>query len=253
LDIIHTISGGVQYFVDLSTSITTSFETVKQWFANIIIIAEPSVTLTQLSQSDFTITITNPVTTGWTLNIDYYHLFSGSWLPTPITLFTQVRNVLADAWQFTWTQEVPVSTNVTIVNKSLYTSGTLHYQITNLDTNMPVTGWIASEEALINPNDTTIINLNMNVPIRRSFEPEHFRINVKLSLSSTEIIEGQADFTVEKDMVKQFYSNVALLSLCGVLVSIAYVSYKTEKKPWEKYPILENQKKRKYPKREGKS
>ena len=114
---------------------------------------------------------------------------------------------------------------------------------------MPVTGWIAGEEILINPNGNTTISINMNVPIRRNFEPEHFRVNVKLNLI-TEIIESQADFTVEKDMVQQFFGNVALASLCGVLVIVAIVSYRTEKKPWEKYPT--EFKKKKYPKRKGK-
>jgi len=89
------------------------------------------------------------------------------------------------------------------------------------------------------------------VPIRRDFTAEHFRVNVKLSLTQ-QIIETSVDFTVEKDMVQQFFGNVALLSLCLALVGVALYSYKQKEEPWKKYPTLEKQKKRKYPERKGK-
>jgi len=55
-------------------------------------------------------------------------------------------------------------------------------------------------------------------------------------------------------MVKQFYSNVALLSLSTILIGLAVYSYKESiPKPWKKYPTLSEQKKRKYPERKGKS
>jgi hypothetical protein len=253
LDIIHTISGGVQYFVDLSTSITTSFETVKQWFANIITTTQPTVTLTQISQSDFTLTITNPVTTGWTLDVTIPTVptgpTGGSW--HKISLFTQAYNVLAGIWQFTWTLEVPVSVNVTITNESPYTSATLFYQIVNLDTNQTVRDWTTGKSVLINPNSNTTLVITEMAPIRRDFTAEHFRVYVKLSLIS-ETIDGQADFTVEKDAVKQFYGNLGLVSLCGVLVGIAVYSYKQKPKPWKKYKTLADQKRKKYPERKGK-
>jgi len=254
LDIIHTISGGVQYFVDLSTSITTSFEMVKQWFANIIITTQPTVTLTQISQSDFTLTFTNPITTGWILDVTIPTIptgpTGGSWPPAKISLFTQAYNVLAGIWQFTWTQEVPVSVNVTIINQSPYTSGTLHYRIINLDTNTTVVDWTVGEAVLIDAEGNTTVTIQTTVPIQRNFNAEHFRAKVKLSLIS-QTIEGQADFTVEKDMVKQFYSNVALLSLCLALVGVAVYSYKQKPEPWKKYPT--EQKRKKYPERKGKS
>jgi hypothetical protein len=252
LDIIHTT--GVTYIVDLATSITAGFETVKQWFANIIITAEPSVTLTQLTKSDFILSFSSPITTGWNLDVTIPTITTGpeggSWFPAKITLFTHIINVLAGVWQFTWTQEVPVSVNVTIINQSPYTSGTLHYRIINLDTNTTVVDWTVGEAVLIDAEGNTTVTIQTTVPIQRNFNMEHFKAKVKLSLIS-QTIEGEADFTVEKDMVKQFYSNVALLSLSTILIGIAVYSYKQKPEPWKKYPI--EQKRKRYPSRKGKS
>jgi len=250
LDIIHTSIA--TYTVNLATSITASFETAKQWFANIITTTQPTVTLTQTCQSDFTIIFTSPIATGWTLDATIPTITTGGWAWTParITLFTQAYNVLAGIWQVTWTLEAPVSVNVTIVNLSPYTSATMFYEIINLDTNTTVVDWTLGETVLINPNSNTTLVIQANVPIKRDFTLERFRINVKLSLVR-EVIETSADFEVQKDMVKQFFGNVTLLSLSMVLVGIAYVSYKTEKKPWEKYPT--EFKRKKYPERKGKS
>jgi len=252
LDIIQT--SVATYTVDLAASITASFETVKQWFANIIITAEPSVTLTQVTKSDFIISFNSSMTTGWTLNALIPSAApplpeAPSWFPAKITLFTQVYNVLAGVWQFTWTQEVPVSVNVTIKNESPYTSGTLHYQIINLDTNKTVVDWTVGEAVLIDAEGNTTLVIQDNVPIRRDFTAEHFRVNVKLSLIQ-QVIETSADFEVQKDMVRTFYSNVALLSLCMALVGVALYSYKQKEEPWKKYPI--EFKKKKYPERKGK-
>ena len=169
-----------------------------------------------------------------------------------ISLHLEVSNVSVSVWQFTWTLEVPVTVNVTIINESPYTSGTLFYEIVNLDTNKTVVDWTVGEAVLIDAEGNTTLVIQDNVPIRRDFTVERFRINVKLSLVR-EVIETSADFEVQKDMVRTFYSNVALVGLCGVLITVAFVSYKTEKKPWEKYPTLESQKRRKYPERKGKS
>ena len=169
-----------------------------------------------------------------------------------IDLSLETSGVSVNVWQFTWTQEVPVTVNVTIINESPYTSGTLFYEIVDLDTNKTVVDWTVGEAVLIDAEGNTTLVIQDNVPIRRDFTAEHFRVNVKLSLIQ-QVIETSTDFEVQKDAVKQFYSNVALVGLCGVLITVAFVSYKTEKKPWEKYPTLESQKRRKYPERKGKS
>ena len=168
-----------------------------------------------------------------------------------IDLSLETSNVSVNIWQFTWTQEVPVSVNVTIINKSPYTSGTLHYQIVNLDTNKTVVDWTIGEAILIDAEGNTTLVIQDNVPIRRDFTLEHFRVNVKLSLIQ-QVIETSADFEVQKDVVKQFYSNVALLSLSTILIGIAVYSYKQKEEPWKRYKTLEDQKKRKYPTRKGK-
>jgi len=252
LDIIHTT--GATYTVDLSTSITTTLETVRQWIANIITTTEPTVTLTQTCQSDFTITFTSPTTTGWTLDVSIPTIITGpeggSWFPTKISLFTRAYNVLVGVWQFTWTQEVPVSVTVTVINDSPYTSAILSYQIINLETNKTVIDWTEGKLIWLNIGNTTV-TVTSTVPIQRNFASEHFKMNVKLSLIK-QTVEGQADFTVEKDMVQQFFGNVALLSLCLALVGVAVYSYKQKEEPWKRYKTLEDQKKRKYPTRKGK-
>ena len=148
--------------------------------------------------------------------------------------------------------EVPITANVIITNESPYTSGTLHYQIVNLDTNTTVTDWTSGESVLIDAETNTTVAIETTVPIQRNFEPEHFRAKVKLSLIR-ETIEGQADFTVEKDAVRQFYGNVALLSLCLVLVVLGIYAYRQKPEPWKRYPTLEEQKRRKYSSRKRKS
>lgn len=249
LEVIHTSIA--TYTVDLSTAITTSFETVKQWLASIIITTQPSVTLIQVTKSDFVISFSSSVATGWTLDatIPTAGPTGGSWPPARITLFTQAYAAIVDAWRFVWTVETAVSVNVTIVNESPYTSGTLFYQIVNLDTNQTMKEWTTGETILIEPNGNTTITITTNIPIQRSFEPEHFRVNVKLSLMR-EVIEAETDFTVEKDMVKQFFGNVTVLGLCMGLVGVALYSYKQKPKPWEKYPTTF--KKKRYPERKGK-
>ena len=169
-----------------------------------------------------------------------------------IDLSLETRNVSVNVWQFTLTQEVPVSVNVTIINESPYTSGTLHYQIVNLDTNKTVVDWTIGEAILIDAEGNTTLVIQDNVPIRRDFTAEHFKLKVKLSLVR-EAIESETTFTVEKDMVRTFYSNTAILGLCVALVGIAVYSYKHgEKQPWDKYPTLAEQKRKKYPERKGK-
>ena len=146
-----------------------------------------------------------------------------------------------------------MSVNVTIINQSPYTSGTLHYRIINLDTNTTVVDWTVGEAVLIDAEGNTTVTIQTTVPIQRNFNAEHFKAKVKLSLIS-QTIEGEADFTVEKDMVKQFYSNTAILGLCVALVGIAVYSYKESiPKPWKKYPTLADQKRKRYPERKGKS
>ena len=169
-----------------------------------------------------------------------------------ISLHLEVSNVSVSLWQFTWAQEVPVTVNVTIKNESPYTSGTLFYKIVNLGTNKTVIDWTVGEAVLIDAEGNTTLVIQDNVPIRRDFTAEHFKLKVKLSLVR-EAIESETTFTVEKDQVKQFYSNVALLSLSTILIGLAVYSYKESiPKPWKKYPTLEGQKRKKYPKREGK-
>ena len=256
LDVVHTISWGIQYIVDLSTSITMSFETFKQWFANIIITAQPSATLTQTTKTDFTIIFTSPAATGWTLTAliptPTPEEVLGGWTPARITLFTQIYVAIVDAWRFVWTLETPVSVNVTVVNESPYTSGTMFYQIVNLDTGEIVRDWTVGEPVLINSYANTTLTITTTIPIQRNFETEHFKINVKLSLM-TQVIEAESTFTVEKDVVKQFFGNVAVLGLCLGLVAVAVYSYKQKPEPWKKYPTLNGQKRRKYPERKGKS
>jgi hypothetical protein len=173
----------------------------------------------------------------------------GSWPPAKITLFTRIYNVLADIWQFTWTQEVPVTINVTVTNESPYTSAILSYRILNLDTNVTVRNWTSGEPVQINSYNTTLLTINTVVPIKRDFTPEHFKMQVKLSQTGQDL-ESEATFTVEKATVQQFYGNVALVGLCMGLVGIAYFSYTQKEEPWKKYPI--EQKRKWYPKREGK-
>jgi len=168
-----------------------------------------------------------------------------------IKLSLQVIVVPVNAWQFVYTQAVPVTINVTITNLSPYTSGTLHYQITNLDTNTTVTDWTKGESVLIDAKTNTTVTIQTTVPIQRNFDPEHFRAKVKLSLIS-QTIEAQTDFTVEKDAVRQFYGNVLLLSLCLCLVGVGVYSYRQKAEPWKRYPTLEEQKRKKYPSRKGK-
>ena len=174
----------------------------------------------------------------------------GSDLPIKITV--NLHSAQADIWQWTCIMQVPITANVTITNESPYTSGTLHYQITNLDTNETVTDWTLGESLLIDAETNTTVTIQTTVPIQRNFDPEHFRAKVKLSLIS-QTIEGQVEFTVEKEAVRQFYGNVALLSLCLVLVGLAIYSFKQKPEPWKKYPTLADQKKKKYPERKGKT
>jgi len=174
---------------------------------------------------------------------------SGGWFPVSgIKLSLEPMVAVVNAWQFIYNQQVPVAVNVTVVNESPYTSGTLHYQIVNLDTNTTVTDWTLGESVLIDTETNTTVTIQTTVPIQRNFEPEHFKAKVKLSLIS-QTIEAQTDFTVEKDSVRQFYGNVALLSLCLILVGVGVYSYRQKAEPWKKYPI--EQKKKKYPERKG--
>jgi len=168
-----------------------------------------------------------------------------------IDLFLETSDVSVNVWQFTWIFQVPFSVNVTIVNESFYTSTTMFYRIINLDTNETIRDWSTGETVLIEPNANTTITIISTIPIQRNFEREHFRVHVKLSLIR-EAIEAETDFTVEKDTVKQFFGNVALLGLCVGLVGVAVYSYKEAKpKPWKKYPTLAEQKRKKYPERKG--
>ena len=169
-----------------------------------------------------------------------------------IDLFLETSDVSVNVWQFTWIFQVPFSVNVTIVNESFYTSTTMFYRIINLDTNETIRDWSTGEAVLIEPNANTTITITDIIPIRRDFTLERFRIYVKLSLVR-EVLETQTDFTVNKQNVQIFFGNVTLLSLCSILVGIAYFSYKQKPKPWEKYPTLANQKRKKYPERRGKS
>ena len=86
-----------------------------------------------------------------------------------IKLSLQVIVVPVNAWQFVYIQAVPVTINVTITNESPYTSGTLHYQITNLDTNTTVTDWTAGESVLIDAKTNTNVTIQTTVPIQRNF------------------------------------------------------------------------------------
>ena len=165
-----------------------------------------------------------------------------------IDLFLETSNVSVNVWQFTWIFQVPFSVNVTIVNESFYTSTTMFYRIINLDTNETIRDWSTGETVLIEPNANTTITIISTIPIQRNFEREHFRVHVKLSLIR-EAIEAETDFTVEKDMVKQFFSNLTLLGLCVGLVGIAVYSYKQKPEPWKKYPT--EMKRKKYPERKG--
>jgi len=172
----------------------------------------------------------------------------GSDLPIKITV--NLHSAQADIWQWTCIMQVPITANVTITNESPYTSGTLHYQIVNLDTNTTVTDWTPGESVLIDAKTNTTVAIETTVPIQRNFDPEHFRAKVKLSLIS-QTIEAETDFTVEKDVVRQFYGNVALLSLCACLVGVGVYSYRQKLEPWKKYPT--EQKRKHYPDRKGKS
>lgn len=176
---------------------------------------------------------------------------SWAWTVAKIALVPTAMAAIVNAWQWAWTLHVPVTVNVTVVNESPYTSAILSYQITNLDTNITVRNWTDGEPVQISPYNTTLLIINTVVPIQRNFTPEHFKLKVKLSQIGQDI-EAEATFTVEKGVVQQFYSNVALSSLCLTLVGLAVYSYQQKAEPWKKYLTLEEQKIRKYPKREGK-
>jgi len=175
---------------------------------------------------------------------------SGGWFPVSgIKLSLESMVAILNAWQFIYVQQVPVTVNVTVVNESPYTSAILSYRIINLDTNVTVRNWTSGEPVQISPYNTTVLIINTVVPIQRSFEPENFKLEVKLSQIG-EDIQAETTFTVEKGSVQQFFGNVGLGSVCLVLAGLALYSYHEAKpKPWLKYPTKQNTKA--YPKREG--
>ena len=131
----------------------------------------------------------------------------------------------------------PVNVNVTVKNNSPYSSATLFYQVSSLDSNVTVHGWSEGEQRVLKLGGETNLTIQTSVPLNNPFTVDTYRLEAKLSLPRGDMLQAETTFKVEKTGLQNFLRNTAVLSLCGVLVGLAYYSYQHGKpQPWKKYP-----------------
>lgn len=158
-----------------------------------------------------------------------------AWLPARINIFiARVADFYAGLMHYV-KREIPVSANVTVENDSPYTNALLSYRIVNIDTNETMREWSEGKPVILNVSGVTNITVSSTVPIGDPFKADNYTLEIRLVLP-LETLTASTIFTVDKTYLQEGLRNVAIIILCVTLLGLAVAAWKSEKKPWQKYP-----------------
>lgn len=154
----------------------------------------------------------------------------GPWI-TPSMLIVHVATPLKytpSLVQYIRAEQVTLPINITIENNSPYSKATLFYRVTCLDTNRTVRDWSVGEPRVIESNCNTSILVTVTIPIERTLEDNHYKLEVRLAFHYGDITE-QVMFTVSKNNVRTGAA-VALFGVGGLLlIGLMYGESKPKK------------------------
>lgn len=132
-------------------------------------------------------------------------------------------------------QTIHVEAWLNITNQSPRTQVTLYYTLTDQDTNKTIIPVTEGQAYHIEQATTTTVQLDLDLPVSRNFEDQHYLLKAWLNDGIYDFSEQEFEIVVDKAPLLEMLRNTAIFSIgCLGVVIASYLVYDEEKKKRKK-------------------